>query len=319
MKGKANMNTKHLPVTSGRTTTEGDDLYYEVRGQGHPLLMIPPAGGDGWQYSFVADLLTDEYKVITYDRRANSRSTMNTPQNFEISQQSRDAVAVLRAVGETSAFVFGNSSGAVIALDMAKTQPQAVRAIIAHEPPIPRVHPNARKLQSFFARVYATAFRFGSYLALLRFMLGVRLPLLQLTRASREVNIHREQSRERYISTRDAADFLVKQELLPVTNYLPDVATIKKNEVSVFMGVGAWSQKHKAWYAQTAQILAEQLACPLVIFPGHHGSFLDMPEWATTLRNILHKAETVKQSPGTTNPHEVWNYARQKEINRHGA
>ena len=74
------------------------------------------------------DILSDEYKVITYDRRANARSTINNPQNFEISQQSRDAVAVLRAAGEQSAFVFGNSSGAVIALDMAKTQPQAVRA-----------------------------------------------------------------------------------------------------------------------------------------------------------------------------------------------
>jgi pimeloyl-ACP methyl ester carboxylesterase len=115
------MNTDQNLVQSGRVTTEGDDLYYEVRGQGQPLLMIPAAGGDGDYYAAVADLLCDEYKVITYDRRANARSTMHEPQNFEISQQSRDAVAVLHAVGETSAFVFGNSSGAVIALDMAKT------------------------------------------------------------------------------------------------------------------------------------------------------------------------------------------------------
>lgn len=87
--------------------------------------MIPPAGGDAGFYSFIADIMSDAYKVITYDRRANSRSTMNDPQNFEISQQSRDVVAVLHAAGETSTFVFGNSSGAVIALDMAKTQPQA--------------------------------------------------------------------------------------------------------------------------------------------------------------------------------------------------
>nr|HET6902258.1 hypothetical protein [Ktedonobacteraceae bacterium] len=44
-------------------------------------------------------------------------------------------------------FVFGNSSGAVIALDMAKTQPRTVRAVIVHEPPVPRVLPlpQARK------------------------------------------------------------------------------------------------------------------------------------------------------------------------------
>lgn len=80
-----------------RVMSECDELFYEVRGQGQPLLMIAPAGGDGYQYSFVADILADEYKVITYDRRANARSTMNDPQNFEVSQQSRDAIAVLRA------------------------------------------------------------------------------------------------------------------------------------------------------------------------------------------------------------------------------
>ncbi len=194
------MTTQQVMIQSGRVTTEGDDLYYEVRGQGQPLLMIAPGGGDGWQYSFVANILADEYKVITYDRRANARSTMNQPQNFEVSQQSRDALAVLRAVGEESAFVFGNSSGAVIALDMAKTQPQAVRAVVAHEPPIPRVHPQAKKWQRFFARVYLTAFRFGSSLAALRFLLGIEVPARQLIKATRDVNIHREQSSERYIS-----------------------------------------------------------------------------------------------------------------------
>ena len=285
------MNTKQSIVQSYRVTTEGDELYYEVRGQGQPLLMIAPAGGDGWQYSFVADILADEYKVVTYDRRANARSTMNDPQNFEISQQSRDAVAVLRAAGEDSAFVFGNSSGAVIALDMAKTQPQAVRAVVVHEPPIARVHPNARKWQRFFAGVYLTAFRFGSSLAALRFMLGVELPVRQLIKATREVNIHREQSSVRYISSKDAADFLVKQELLPVTNYLPDVERIKQNGVRVFIAIGTWAQERKTWYAQAAHMLAEQLGCELVTFPGHHGSYMDMPdEWAATLRSVLHKA-----------------------------
>ncbi len=87
------MNTKPGSVQSGRVTTEGDDLYYEVRGQGPPLLMISAGGGDGDYYAAIADRLCDEYKVITYDRRANARSTMNDPQNFEISQQSRDGAS----------------------------------------------------------------------------------------------------------------------------------------------------------------------------------------------------------------------------------
>jgi len=282
-------------LKSGRVTTEGDELYYEVRGQGEPLLMIAPGGGDGWQYSFVADILADEYKVITYDRRANARSTMNQPQNFEISQQSRDALAVVKAAGETSAFIFGNSSAAVIALDLAGSQPQAVRAIIAHEGPMARLHPQALKWQRFFASVYLMSFTWGSTWAALRFMLGAELPVRELIKATRPINLHSKQSSEPYIGARDATEILLKHEL-PVTNYLPDVELIKKNGVKVFMAVGQWGLDRKKWYARVAQNLAEQLGCELVIFPGHHGSFMDMPqEWAATLRKTLHKAQGIHQ------------------------
>lgn len=296
------MNPKQQIVQSGSVTTEGDELYYEVRGQGQPFLMIPAAGGDGDYYAAVADLLSDEYKVITYDRRANARSTMHEPQNFEISQQSRDAVAVLHAIGETSAFVLGNSSGAVIALDMAKTQPQAVRAVIVHEPPVPRVLPlpQARKWQRRFARVYLTAFRFGSYVAATQFMLGVQIPMLKLARSQSKANEYtrsrREQSSEHRSNNKVATEVLVKWELLPVTNYLPDVERIKQNGVKVFIALGEWALSRKTWHFQVAHILVEQLGCELVTFPGHHGSYEDMPqEWAATLRRVLHQAEAVTQ------------------------
>lgn len=286
------ISTNQSPVQTGRVTTEGDDLYYEVRGQGQPILLI--SAGDGEYYAALMDLLSDEYKVITYDRRANARSTINAPQNFEISQQSRDAVAILQAVGETSAFVFGNSAGAVVALDMAVTQPQAVRAVVAHEAPLVRVLPQVRKWQGFFARVYATAFRFGSSAAGLRFLLGAQLPAWKLIRsqsvASEYLKHHRDHHDEPRIDAKTAADVQIKLELLPVTNYLPDIERIKQNGIEVFIAAGTWSLKRKSWYAQAACILAKQLDCELVALPGHHGSYVDMPqEWATSLRTLFHK------------------------------
>jgi hypothetical protein len=176
------------------------------------------------------------------------------------------------------------------------TQPQAVQAVVVHEAPIARVLPNAKKWQRFFAGVYSMAFRFGSSLAALRFMLGVQLPVRKLINATKGINIHRKQSSERYISDKAASDFLVKQELLPVTNYLPDVDRIKQNGVKVFIAIGQWALDKKTWYAQADQILAEKLGCELVTFPGHHASFLDMPvEFAATLRGVLHKAVGVNQ------------------------
>jgi pimeloyl-ACP methyl ester carboxylesterase len=213
-----------------------------------PILGEEGSRGDGWQYSFVADILADEFKVITCDRRANGRSTINSPQNFEISQQSRDAQAVLHAAGETSAFVFGNSSGVVIALDMAKTQPQAVRAVLAHEAPLPRLLPDAAKWQRFFAGVYLTGFRFGPSVAALQFMLGVKPPLRRLIKATAPVNAHRKESRAPYLSDQVAEEVLVKLELLPITNCLPDVKQIKQNGVKVYLAVGEWGlQRSSSW------------------------------------------------------------------------
>lgn len=46
--------------------------------------MIPGGGGDGDSFLPLADALSDKFKVITYDRRANARSTANNPDSFSI-------------------------------------------------------------------------------------------------------------------------------------------------------------------------------------------------------------------------------------------
>lgn len=286
--------TANPKVTFGRTATEGDELYFEVRGEGVPLLMIAPAGGDGDYYHPLADMLCDVYKVITYDRRANARSTMNYPHSFDISQQSRDAVAVLRAAGESSAVVFGNSSGGTIALDMAKAQPQAVRAVIAHEPPVTAVLPNARKWKRFFAKCYLSSFRWGAAWGAFKFMAGAQINLLNIAKAQKKAGQYAKETRAwedmPHISVRDGLEYLMKQELLPVTNYMPDIEKIKQNNVKLFIGVGQWAFERKTWSAQASQLLAEKLACPLLVFPGGHGGYMEEPGlWSAIFKEILHK------------------------------
>ncbi|HST00001.1 MAG TPA: alpha/beta hydrolase [Terriglobales bacterium] len=271
----------HVRVQTGYVTIEGDEIYYEVRGQGQPLLMIAGGGGDAGFFSIAANILSDEYKVITYDRRGNSRSTRNIPQNFEISQQSRDAVAVLKAAGETSAFVFGNSGGAVIALDMAMTQPQAVQAAIVHEPPITPVHPDAKKWKRFFANVYWLGLVFGAQIAMLKFALPSGIPTSAYRSVPNDVTTRMGKNH----------DFFVKHEMLPFSNYHPDIEAIKRNGVKIFMAAGQMTlDKHK-FYGETALILADLLDGEMVVFPGNHLSYLDRPDqWAAVLRRVLHQA-----------------------------
>lgn len=47
-------------------------LYFERRGDGPPLLLVPGAAGDAGIWDTVADALADEFTVVTYDRRGNS-------------------------------------------------------------------------------------------------------------------------------------------------------------------------------------------------------------------------------------------------------
>jgi len=277
-------------MQSGYVRTEGDDLYFEVRGQGQPLLMVPGGGGDGNSYSAIAQRLSEAFKVIVYDRRAGGRSTMNHPHHFDIAQQTRDAVAVLQAVGEASAFVLGNSSGAVIALDLATTYPKSVIAIVAHEPPLARVHPDSVKWQLFFQNVHSLWRRFGPGIAMLKFSFGIGFDFsfVAAYRAIRAARKIRARSAHAYLDRRKVIDFFLGQELLPVTNYTPSLNALQKIKDKIVMAAGQKSLAKARFYAQVAPLVAEQVGCETVLFPGHHGSFVDMPdEWAACLRDTL--------------------------------
>lgn len=277
-----------VDTTTGKVSAEGDELYYEVRGHGRPLLMIPGALGDGGIYTFVAERLADEYRVITYDRRGQSRSTRNYPQNFEISQQARDAVAVLHAAGEESAIVFGNSSGAIIALAMARQTPAAVQALIAHEPPALRVLPDADEWLALIADVYLTSLTAGHAQALAKFMGSIAIPPTPPDPELYGTPVFQNVSDRQ--KANGSSEFAMRHEVLPSSHYLPDITALRNSGIMIFMAIGEMTQEAGAYYGRTASILAEQLSCELVVFPGHHGSYLVNPrEWTATLREILHK------------------------------
>lgn len=284
-----------MRIQSGTVSTEGDELFYKVRGTGKPILFIAPGGGNGDDYLQVANILAGSYKVITYDRRANARSTRHFPHEFSIRQQSRDAVAVLRGLGETKALVVGNSSGAVIALDMATAFPEHVHVAVIHEAPIPSVLPEATKWKDFFISCNRLAKEKGASAGATRFFFGVELPAYSLLWATIKVRLFVKKEKLEHeplrISRADAADVLLLNELLPVTGYEPDFEAAKAGGAKLYIGCGRYGLKRNAWYAIAARLVAEKLSCEMVEFPGHHGSFMNRPaEWAAVLREIAHKA-----------------------------
>src|SRR3989442_12703768 len=96
------------------STVNGTDIYYEIRGSGPPLPFISGATGDAGHFERVADLFADEFTVVTYERRGNSRSS--APEGWDTTspdEQADDAAALLAALALSPAAVHGNSYGAI--------------------------------------------------------------------------------------------------------------------------------------------------------------------------------------------------------------
>lgn len=111
------------------TNSNGIDLYYEVHGEGEPLLLIMGLSLNSKSWFRTLPALSDHYKVIIFDNRGVGLSGKpNTPYSIEL--MAEDARAVLDAAGVETAHVYGISMGGMIAQRLALKYPERVRSLI---------------------------------------------------------------------------------------------------------------------------------------------------------------------------------------------
>ncbi|OBT98456.1 hypothetical protein VE01_03020 [Pseudogymnoascus verrucosus] len=115
----------------------GAKLYYETFGSGPLLLLIPGADGRGAVFHDTAKYLSIHFTVACWDRRGFSQSLLIGAQDFadRLSVDADDACALIQHLSDQPAFVFGTSSGAIVAMQLLIRHPECVRALVAHEPP----------------------------------------------------------------------------------------------------------------------------------------------------------------------------------------
>ena len=130
-------------VKTNNLNVPGANIYYEVRGSGPVLLMIPGGPADARAFRRIAEQLDSQYTVVTYDPRGLSHSKLEGPVEDERIVQifADDAHRLLEATTKEPAFVFGSSGGAVIGLELAARHPEQVRTFVSHEPPSPILQP----------------------------------------------------------------------------------------------------------------------------------------------------------------------------------
>ncbi len=154
----------------------GASLYYEVRGSGPVLLMIPGGPMDADGFAPLADCLADRYTVVTYDCRGNSRSPVQGPEDdLTVGVFADDAYRLLAAVAAEPGFVLGSSGGATYGLDLVARYPHQVRTLVAHEPPVAALLPDAARWRAWTEEIRAIYQRDGVFPAMQKFSEGVGL------------------------------------------------------------------------------------------------------------------------------------------------
>jgi pimeloyl-ACP methyl ester carboxylesterase len=251
-------------------------LHYQRRGSGPPLLLIMGATGDGDHFAALAELLADDFTVVSYDRRGNSRSPRPVGwSSTSAEEQADDAAALLGALGLAPAAVFGTSIGATIALCLAMRHPDAVRGVALHEPAMLSLARRPQEVQQRLAALVREGMAAGGpTTALERFWLSV----------SDEANWRALEPglRARMLEN---ADTFFTVELGPLGSYRPDEAALGALRVPVELLVSDLSAPFRA---EIADWLAERIGAPVRRTPGTHTPYHDHPrELVEAIRPFL--------------------------------
>jgi pimeloyl-ACP methyl ester carboxylesterase len=115
-------------VKSGRTTVNGITYYYELHGQGEPLLLLHGGLGSINMFGSVLDQLAETRTVIAVDLQGHGRTPLGT-RRFTIEGMGDDMAVLVKRLGYAQVDVLGYSLGGGVALRLAIQKPEAVRRL----------------------------------------------------------------------------------------------------------------------------------------------------------------------------------------------
>ena len=112
-------------TTSGTVPVEGGKLYYEAKGEGHPIVLIHAGFLDRRMWDEQFELFSNRYKVVRYDVRAFGRSSKADKfSDFE------DLHALLQHLRLDKVYLVGVSNGGRIAIDFTTQYPNQVDGLV---------------------------------------------------------------------------------------------------------------------------------------------------------------------------------------------
>ncbi|MFK0255211.1 alpha/beta fold hydrolase [Streptomyces sp. NPDC090445] len=283
--------------TAATLAVPGATLYYETRGSGPLLLLIPGGAGDAGMYGTLAAALADRYTVVSYDQRCMSRSRLDGPlADQEVRVWSDDARRLLDHLApHDEAFVMGCSSGAITALDLLARHPDRVRRTVAHELPLLELLADPAPHRALFAEVRETARTQGPGPAMARFGEGLAegRPGDHDHGRDRGRDGHhggelppdlKEMAERMYANT----PAFLEHVLCPFSSSAPDVSALRRATGKLVLAVGRDSRGLEPLYGPAVR-LAELLGVGAPAeFPGGHLAAVEQPhDFAEHLAPLL--------------------------------
>jgi pimeloyl-ACP methyl ester carboxylesterase len=121
-------------------------MYYEIQGEGEPLVLILGLGTDISEWSGIIRWFAEKYQVLAFDNRGVGR-TDKPDKAYSIEMMVDDTAGLMQKLGIQQAYIIGISLGGRIALGLSLRQAECVKKLVL-------VSTSARVVKNWRRRFY---------------------------------------------------------------------------------------------------------------------------------------------------------------------
>ena len=235
------------------------------------LICVHGACVDGVFFDAIARELSHDFRVITYDRRGCGESGDAADGRYDLAVQATDLQAVIEHAG-APANVLAHSAGALVAMELLRTNPAVVSRTILHEPAV-----TGEGVGLGAAPVLLDMIEAGKVSRALRVFLGAI--------GNPDPEAPKTTGAEAKHALRNGRSFMANEYEATMT-YVPDWDSVRvaRAVAAVILGELSIGTSRETGTRRAAELLG----CPLATIPGAHNGLRDRPAAAAqAVCNIL--------------------------------
>ncbi|MGD9734964.1 MAG: alpha/beta fold hydrolase [Solirubrobacterales bacterium] len=116
-------------ISAGRVSRLDVEIYYEVFGEGPPVVLVAGLGDDRLSWQLQVEEFSLDHQVIVFDNRGIGRSTI-APGPYDVRDMAEDCHAVVGALGLSGVTAVGSSMGGAICQWWALEHPEDIGRLV---------------------------------------------------------------------------------------------------------------------------------------------------------------------------------------------